>query len=618
MGRDRAYLVVCCLLLLVATLAVYSRVRNNPFASFDDLGYVTRNPHVRAGLTWPTIVWAWTSTEQSNWHPLTWMSHALDCQMYGLNPSAHHWTSVGMHVLNVLLLFLLLLKVTGKPWRSLLVAALFALHPFNVESVAWVAERKNVLSTLLFLLTLAAYGWYARRPGVKRYLLVAVAFALALTAKPMVITLPFVLLLLDFWPLGRMAGWETPAQVSGKRKGRKTAEPVEQSAAFVVPQYAFSRLLLEKLPLLLLSVLSAVLTVIAQGSAGSIQSFTKLPLEMRIENAIGAYAMYVWMAFWPTRLAVYYPLLGQHFPTQELALPGWRLALAGVFLLTLTAVVWQQRFAKRYLVTGWLFYLGTLVPVIGVIQVGDQSMADRYAYVPLLGVFVMVVWALADWADAGKVPWPWRAAPAAMVLAALSLLTWRQIGFWSSNYAMWSRALQVTNNNLLAEINFADALRELGRSNDALAHVQRAAELNPPDPNLHVRLAATLAECGRFQEAVAEYQTTIRLTQNPRITAPSYESLAILYAALGDFEKERESYREALQMEPRIAPLMIHHARQEVERNPTAVGYLSLGMLLQDTGKRDEARDAYRQALKLDSGLAPARDSLSLLEPGPQ
>jgi len=602
--------VISCLVLVVATLATYSRVRNNPFAGFDDQTYIVRNLHVQGGVTWKTVSWAFTSTEQSNWHPLTWLSHALDCQVYGLNPRGHHLTSLFLHTLNVLLLFLLLLKATGCRWRSLLVAALFALHPFNVESVAWIAERKNVLSTVFFLAALGAYGWYAAKPGIKRYLVVGVLFALGLAAKPMVITLPFVLLLLDFWPLRRLQGWgPATSSVSGGGKDRKQQTAGGTLAStFSFPSLPASRLLFEKVPLLVFSVGSAVITVIAQRSA-AIRTLSQIPLEDRLENALYSYAMYIWKALWPTRLALYYP-----HPTHTLA--WWQLGLALLFLVGVSVLAWNQRSTRPYLITGWLWYLGTLVPVIGIVQVGDQAMADRYAYVPLIGIFVMVVWGIADWADSRNVSLGLRWATSAVVLAALSFLTWRQIGYWRSDYDLWTHTLEITKVNYLAEANLAGALRKLGRAQDALPHYQAAERLNPGQPARHINLAADLAESGHLQDAIAEYQIAADLTDQPRTLARVYESIAALSAALGDYATVRESYKQAWLADPQHRPEMIKALEQDTATRPTAGGFYSLGLLLQQDGKLPEAQDAYAQAIKLDPALADAKQTLDGVDQG--
>jgi hypothetical protein len=386
----RLRIVLVCISLAIAVLVLYSRVKDADFVNYDDLSYVTQNAHVQEGLRWKTFTWALRSTQSDNWHPLTWLSHALDCQLYGLNPVGHHITNVVFHVINVLLLFLLLTRATGAIGRSALVAALFALHPLNVESVAWVAERKNVLSMLFFFLAIGAYGWYAIKPSLRRYGLMVAMFALGLAAKPAVITFPLVLLLLDYWPLRRVNTWARPRLGPNRRKkqagpagGQGWGPTLETSPA------SWSQLVVEKLPLLVLSAGSAVITIVAQKAGGTVRSLEVFSLSVRLQNALYAYAMYVWKAFWPTRLTVLYPHPG---PT----LSGLQLGLAAAFLGAVSLLVWKQRVSRAYLITGWLWYLGTLVPVIGLIQVGQQAMADRYAYIPLIGVFVMLVWGLGD------------------------------------------------------------------------------------------------------------------------------------------------------------------------------------------------------------------------------
>src|SRR5450755_3529933 len=359
---------IVCLLLAVVTLALYNPVNRHPFVNYDDDRYVINNPHVRQGLTADTITWALTSTEQANWHPLTWMSHALDCSLFRLNPAGHHLTSILLHAVNVILLFLLLMWATNRLGPSLFVAALFALHPINVESVAWVAERKNVLCTFFFFAALIAYCWYARKPDWRRYLAFAGLFALGLMSKPMVITLPFVLLVMDYWPLNRIQG-----SPSGK---------------LGIPQAPLSKLVIEKLPLLALSAASAVITMQAQRAGGAVRSSAQFSLGVRLENAVVAYATYLWKMIWPAHLAPLYP-----HPGDSLAV--WQVAISAMVLLVVTGVVMRFR-SRRYLLTGWLWFLGTLVPVIGLVQVGDQAMADRYAYIPLIGSFVMIAWGAAD------------------------------------------------------------------------------------------------------------------------------------------------------------------------------------------------------------------------------
>jgi protein O-mannosyl-transferase len=585
-----------CLLLAVATFVLYSPVIGHPFIfNYDDDSYVIHNAHVHAGLVWETVSWAMTSTEVSNWHPLTWLSHALDCQLYGLNPAGHHLTNVLLHVLNVVLLFLLLARATGLAGRSFLVAALFAIHPFNVESVAWVAERKNVLSTLFFLLTLGAYGWYALKPDVKRYVVVAALFVLGLASKPMVITLPCVLLLLDFWPLRRIQGWEQSSAIS----------------AFPVPQAPSLRLVLEKLPLLALSAAAGAVTIFAQRSGGSMHLV--LPLSVRLENAVYAYAMYVWKTFWPARLAVFYP-----HPGSTLAV--WQLGLATLFVVAVSAIVWRGRAARPYLVTGWLWFLGTLVPVIGLVQVGEQAMADRYAYIPLVGLFLMAVWGAADLADSRQLSFRTRAKTAAIVLAILTLFTCDQIRYWRSSYDLWSHTVDITKNSFFAEENLGAALIASDRFAEALPHLQKATGIRPLDPAGHLNLAGVLALSDRSRDAISEYEIAIPLVSDPRQLPAAYETLGRLYAEVGNYPKARVSYEQALKINPQrltardaLAKVEISDAIRNVAESPSGENYLRLGQLFQQDGRAAEARAAYKQALELNPKLTEAQTALAVL-----
>jgi hypothetical protein len=603
--NQRLIIILSCIFLVIGTAVVYSRVRGAEFVNYDDQNYVVQNAHVQAGLTWKTLTWALQSTEWDNWHPLTWLSHALDCQLYGLNPAGHHITNVLLHIFNVLLLFLLLTWGTAAPGRSFLVAALFALHPLNVESVAWVAERKNVLSTLFFLLAIGAYGWYAMKPNLRRYSLTAALFGLGLAAKPMVITLPFVLLLLDYWPLRR--NQPVPPRTRGRKKPQaQIGVPVSSPALSFAPA-PWSRLVLEKVPLLLLSGGSAVITVVAQRSGGAVRSLEVFSLWVRLQNALYAYAMYVWKAFWPTRLAVLYPHPG---PT----LTALQLGLAAVSLVAISILVSKQRLAHPYLVTGWLWYLGTLVPVIGLIQVGQQAMADRYAYVPLIGIFVMLVWGVGDWADSKKISLPARASATAIVLAGLSILTWRQIGYWQDSDALWAHAAALTENNLFAEDNVGKSLLRQGRPQDALPHLQNAVRIDPHDPTRHLNFASGLAQSGRSQDAVREYETAIQLTSDREVQVRCYESIAILDGMLGDYSKAGETYREVLHVDPTQEPQIEERLSQEAADEDNGQSYMQLGLFLEETGKFSEARSAFAQALKLDPTLDEAKRYLAVPE----
>jgi hypothetical protein len=598
------------LVLVIITLAVYSRVRSYPFVNYDDDRYVTQNSHVTAGLSWNTFNWALTATYQSNWHPLTWLSHALDCELYGLNAGGAHVTSVLIHLLNAVILFLLLMRATGALGRSLMVSVLFAVHPLNVESVAWIAERKNVLSTFFFLLALAAYGWYAQKPGpdgAKRYILLVVVFVMGLACKPMVITLPFVLLLLDFWPLRRIQERRPIGPVAVSRRQKRVKQCTSKHLYERKETYFQTPLLpliLEKVPLLLFSAGSALITIIAQRSK-AIRSLENFPFRIRLANALCSYTMYVWKAFWPTRLALFYPYPGWPIPL-------WQLSLAGLFLIGVSSLAWYQRFDRPYVLTGWLWYLGILVPVIGFVQIGDQAMADRYAYIPLIGMFVIVIWGTADWAERRQINFIWRTGLIISILGTLSFLTWRQVNYWRSSFDLWSHTLEVTQRNAIAEGNLGDALHSTGRVEEALPHFGNAVALQPRDPYARANLAEDLAQCGRLREAVAEYQTVSRLASDNHFLARTFISLAMLYGALEDYPRMRTSYRQALQVDPQLGPEVIASFSQSVAANPLGTGYLQLGILLQEAKQGVEARAAFEQALKLDPSLLDAIQSLDV------
>jgi protein O-mannosyl-transferase len=548
---------VLCVLLAAATIALYSPVAEHSFLTFDDHDYVTANSHIHAGLSWKTIKWAFSSTEAANWHPLTWLSHALDYQLFAMNPAGHHLDSVLIHATNAVFVFLLLVWATERIGPSLLVAALFALHPLNVESVAWMAERKNVLSTLFFLLAIGAYGRYARKPDWRWYLLVAALFAAGLMAKPMVITLPCVLLLLDYWPLGR-----------------NQKSPVTPLS---VPHQPVSRLLLEKMPLLFLSALSALITVKAQRSGQAVRTLAQFPFAIRVENAFVAYGSYLWKMLWPTRLAPLYPHPGDTVPLGQVIASA--LVLASVSAL---AVTFRR---KRYLLVGWLWFVGTLVPVIGLVQVGDAAMADRYTYLPLIGIFVMIAWGLADFADAKQIRTVWRVVPASCVLAALALVTSRQLSYWDNEYTIWAHTLAVTERN-------------------AFAHDAMGSALTDPD------VAATLSHWGdldteqkRMDEARRQYEEalTIRSELAPRNLATYLPDMASTLNNLGNLnrleqrlDEARSDYDEALR---------IH--RQLVQQNlepylpDLAMTLNNLGFLERVEKKTDQAGEHFAAALKI-------------------
>lgn len=595
---------VLSLLLVVVTLCVFNRASQNSFINFDDDGYVTENQHLRAGLTWETVRWAFTTNAQSNWHPLTWLSHVVDYQLFHFNPSGHHYTSVLLHALNAVLLFLLLQGATGFTWRSLMVAALLAIHPVNVESVAWVSERKNVLSMLFFLLAIMAYGRYARKPAAKRYLVVAILFAAGLMAKPQVITLPFVLLLWDYWPLRRM-GTHSPEISSNS-----------------LPPRPISFLFWEKLPFLALSACSAVITLKVQAAGGAMRSQVEYSFWVRMENAIYSYARYIGKALWPEHLSAMYPHPGE-------SLRWWAVLGALLLLILISALVYAGR-RHRFLPMGWLWFLGTMVPMIGLVQVGGQGMADRYAYLPFIGLFIMVCWGIAEWAAPQIRLSPQSLAfSGVLVLAAFAALSYRQVGYWHDSLTLWSHALQVTDGNFVAHDNLGNALVYQGRFDEAIPHFRAAIAINPKDPLGHVNIGAYERQHGHLQEAIEHYQTALSLTSDKRLQATVYGNLGSAYRHLHDYSRAKDSYEAALRLDNENFVALIgigllsyragdfRQAAEQFSRaaasQPSDVAYLLLARALEQEGHFPEAQSAYQKAKPLSTDLGAAQQTAESL-----
>ena len=460
---------IVALLLIAVTLLVYAPIRGHQFLHYDDDVYVTDDVRIRQGLTWDNLLWALTAIEEGLWKPLTLYSHMLDVQLFGLNPAGHLLVNLLIHVGNVLLLFGILHRATGALWRSALVAGLFALHPLSVESVAWVAERKNVLSTMFWLLTMGAYVGYVRKPGRLRYLGVMGVLVLGLMTKPMVVTLPFALLLMDYWPLGRL-----PA---------KWREFRERLPGLVV----------EKLPFLVPVAASSVVTIYGVEANQGLQTLGEISVGTRLGNALVGYGLYLKKMVWPMDLAVIYPL-------SRNALSSWPVILSAVVLAAITVVVWRRREGSRYLVVGWCWYLGTLVPVNGLLQSGFQAMADRYSYVPLMGIFIMLSWGGVE--ILGDRSWgrKWWAGAAGGMLLALALLTRVQLSYWQDTTTLFERTLQVTANNQMAHYVLATGLLKGGELEEAVQHLQEAVKINPTNFMAQSALGMVLVELGRAQE----------------------------------------------------------------------------------------------------------------------
>jgi protein O-mannosyl-transferase len=591
-SSNRRQDVALCVLLAAAIFSVYFPVLRHPFINYDDDVYITSNPYVNTGLKWHNLKWASTALATGNWHPLTWFSHQLDCQVFGLHAGGHHLTNLLLHILNAVLLFWLLELATRARWRSAMVAALFALHPLNVESVAWVAERKNLLCALFFLLALAAYGWYVQNPQIKRYLLVALLFVMGLASKPMVITLPFVLLLVDYWPLGRIEGWSTP------------------SAELPLRQQRFSRLLLEKVPLFALCAVSAVITLIAQKKAESMASLEHWTVTWRLQNVVHGYAEYLWKTFFPNHLAVLYPAMVYR---------ASEIGLALVSLLVIGWLVWRMR-ANAPLVIGFLWFLVILVPVIGFVQVGAQSMADRYMYLPCIGIFIAAIWATSH-VSHRVMSRRWALAGGLGGIIALALITRSQLKVWRSSYDLWTHTLQVTANNFVAEENLASCLVALGQDKEALPHFLIAEQIVPQNAISRMNLGAALLHMGDYSDAVEHFQAIVNLSNDQSLLLGAYQGLGVANAKLGDRAQARKYFLKALQIDQadRISLYNLGLLETEegidklsavVSAHPTADGYLQLGQFLQSDKRISEAQLAYQKALQLDPRLAEAKRAL--------
>ena len=526
------------LALVIATLALYYPVHEHPFINYDDTIYVTDNVQIQGGINWGTVRWAFTTFYLGTWNPLTWLSHALDCQLFQLNPAGHHDVNLLLHVINVVLLFWVLLRATGCPGRSFMVAALFALHPINVESVAWIAERKNTLSLLFFLLALGAYRWYTRQPRIGRYVAVALLYALGLLAKSQVITFPFVLLLWDYWPLQRFAFRRQG--LSGSSAEVQLAKSEQQSSdegRKAKSEERFLWLLLEKLPLLVLSAGSAFMTLESQRAPGDKILY---PLSIRLETAIVSYAQYLRDAVWPSRLAVFYPHPGN-------SLTAFQVCAALLLLLAITALV-IDRWRQRYLVTGWLWFLGTMVPMIGLEAVGYQGMqgmADRYAYLPFIGLFIMICWGLSDWAEHRRISVVWLAGLSFVGLSILTVVVHRQIGYWSDSATLWSHTLQVTNRNWLAENNLGKILMSQGRVEEGVSHFLKATEIYPNDPVSNMNLGIYELQRGNPTEAIERFKKALISSHDANLRFAAFNDMGRAYSLLGDTARAQECFAAA-------------------------------------------------------------------------
>ena len=555
-------------LLAVITLAAFWRVLDCGFINFDDGSYVTENRHVQAGFTRESVRWALTARYQATWQPLVWLSYMLDHQLYGLKPYGYHLTNLLLHIANTLLLFLIFRRMTGSLWRSGFVAALFAIHPLHVESVAWVAERKDVLSGLFWMLAMWAYVGYADRGGVGRYVLVMLALALGLMAKPVLVTLPLAFLLLDYWPLRRIT--------LGTAKAGNAARPGW-------------KLVLEKLPLFALATVSSIVTSVAQQEGGALSSLERLPFGIRIANALVSYVKYIRKMFWPRDLAIIYP----HPMSSP---PVWQVMGAVLALVCLSAlIIWAAR-RRPYLAVGWLWYIGTLVPMIGLVQTGAHALADRFTYVPLIGIFIIIAWGVPDLLALGRVERRYsRLLPAlaGAVTVLLMVCTWIQVGYWRSSVTVFQHAIRVTTNNFTANLNLASALQLGGHPSEAIGYYRQALRIEPDDPDVLNNIGLALADIGKAEEGLKYlYQVLEMKPKDP----DANNNLGLTLCKLGRFDEGEAYFKKALQLDP---------------RNPEI--HYNLGLALGNLGKTDEAMEQYLEAVRLKPNYAKAHNNLGVL-----
>lgn len=597
------YKTLTCLFLIVVTFAVYWQVSNHQFVNYDDGRYITENPHVKAGLTREGIAWAFTAMHVGNWHPLTWLSHMLDVQLFGLHPGAHHLVNVLFHATNTVLLFLLLLRMTGAYWQSSFVAALFALHPLHVESVAWVAERKDVLSAFFWILTLLFYDRYVKHQGRIRYLLTLCTFALGLMSKPMLVTLPFVLFLMDYWPLGRL------------RLGR-TSLPVQQGLELTDQKSLPFRLILEKIPFLALSVASSIVTMYAQHKGGAVASITAVPFTFRAVNALWAYVLYIGKMLWPLHLAVIYPL-----PPTMTILQGLSSGMLVAVISVLTVLS-----AKRhpYFLVGWLWYIMTLVPVIGLVQVGRQSIADRYTYIPLIGLFIMIAWGIQIIVGDSRYRRVALSTVAGFILLAFAACTWLQLRYWKDSITLFSHAVKTIDNNYIAHESLGYALAQSGRLDEAIYHYSESLRVSPEYERALTGMGNVLVKQGKIEEAV--YYTNKALLINPD-SAEAHFNMGFALMKQGKDEEAIYHYSEGFRSDPDNAEIhfiigvilgtqgkldeSIKHFSEALRIKPDfAEGHYSLGVALLRQGKFDESIKHYSEALRIKPDFAEARLSL--------
>lgn len=556
------YTLRICIAIALTTLSFYAPAVTHDFISFDDPTYVSENIHVRYGLSWQSFKWTLTSVVVSNWHPVTMLSHILDAQLYGLFAGGHHATAVLLHTLNAVLLFLLLQRMTRARWCAALVAGLFALHPLHVESVAWVSERKDVLSTSFWLLCSLAYLRYTKDRRIRTYVLSLFLLAMGLMCKPMLVTLPFTLLLFDLWPLGRISLSDDNSQSVTKQAGR---------------------LIIEKIPMFLIVVVSSVTTFLVQRSQGAVADAVSLPMGERGANVLSSYATYILKMVWPTNMTLFYPYSAE-------ALSYGLAALGAILLLCGTVFALRTLKTKPYFAVGWFWYLGTLVPVVGLVQVGSQAMADRYTYIPLIGLFIIIAWGLKDFTIRFPRTRRWVAEASALWLVILSALTVNQLGYWKNDLTLFSHALAVTEDNFIAESMYGNALHDSGQTPQAIEHLQKALSIRPDLFDVYVSLGNIFYQERRIGDSIDSFEHALAVNPNH---APAHVGLGISLLAVRKAENAKEHFREALRLEPENA---------EAHNN--------LGAMLAAEGNIGEAMKHFSEALRLKPDYENARSNL--------
>jgi tetratricopeptide (TPR) repeat protein len=570
--------------LAMVTIIAFEQVRNNDFTNYDDSTYVTENRHIQEGLTVDSVLWAFTATEASNWHPLTWISHMVDWQLFGPNAAGHHITNLLIHILNVLLLFGVLKAMTRAVWPSAFVAVLFAIHPLHVESVAWVAERKDVLSGLFWMLTMAAYAYYVKSPRIGRYLLVFLSFALGLMAKPMLVTLPFVLLLLDYWPLDRF-------------KIQKENDKKVFSAMLLIS---------EKIPLFMLSIFSCVITFIVQQGGGVVANMEAVSVDYRVANTMISYASYITKMIVPTSLAVLYPLR----PSGTLLLPS---IICGIILVAITIYIicWSRQ--KCFMVTGWLWYLGTLVPVIGLVQVGVQAMADRYTYLPSIGIFIIFAWSISCITRRWRYQRPMLIISAMAVIIALTICTRMQVKRWHNSITLFQHAIAVTNANYISYYNLGVAFKNKGEFTEAMDCYRKIEKMKPEFPEIYYSIGNLLKAQDKFDEALDNYRHALKLRPD---YVDAIVNMATAMKMQGEMEQAVEKWKEAIEIDPDCAEahsslalamaqqgkynLAVEHFNHALRIEPDSESYYILGIIYHKFGKYGQAVENYKNAIRLE------------------